>query len=474
MTSIFNEEVSPSEEEFKSRYHESRIQYMATGKSPTCKVIYSDKPYWQDGRLIFPFLVDNWQHFYFIDFPSEFKPKKETNSVILIGIAMAEIYRLCEICTPEKVKVRWYSCLEWESQWWNEDIYWYLQQKFYLEKWDWQSLPRIEFAENHIPIDEENNSIPPVNDSYLLAVGGGKESTFAFEWMKRAKLPFETFTLHNAGGILGHNWLQKFPVFNTMKNHSHLWEILAHPKEDPAEYFDYQGVRNDPTITNALFLMMIIAADQGHRFLVMANDRSSNESNTTYSGRSVNHQSAKGSAYIKRFNDFLERKGLPFKYISICEEIYSISTVYHLSIWNQNLLKQITSCNEAQWAEGDSQWCCRCPKCAFSYALIEAVTNRRFAIEMVGEDLFRVAQLEDTWRRLFDPKTEKPFECVGAKRETLMALIKCKENRLKNNEPLGILAQIPDLEFDKSLLDIYAPKNIPDLDRNKLEGAINS
>ena len=50
---------------------------------------------------------------------------------------MAEIYRLCEICTPEIVKVPWYSFLQWEIDWWNEDIYWYLQQNFYLEKWDW-------------------------------------------------------------------------------------------------------------------------------------------------------------------------------------------------------------------------------------------------------------------------------------------------------------------------------------------------
>ncbi len=58
---------------------------------------------------------------------------------------------------------------------------------------------------------------------------------------------------------------------------------------------------------------------QGHRFLVLANDKSSNESNATYQGREVNHQSAKGAAYIEHFNDFLKRKGLPFSYVSICE-----------------------------------------------------------------------------------------------------------------------------------------------------------
>ena len=402
---------------------------------------------------------------YYIDFPLEFKNPQKPAPSVLIGIAMAEIYRLCEICTPKSVEVFWYSCLPWESDWWNEDIYWYLQQKFYLEKWSWDQMPKIEFS----PSEVENSWSPLVKDSYLLAVSGGKESTFAFEWMQRANLTTETFTLHHAGGILGDNWQKKFPVFDRIKKRSHLWEILVHPREDPTEYFGYQGVRNDPTITNALFVMMIIAAQQGHKFLVLANDKSSNESNATHEGRSVNHQSAKGNAYIERFNDFLERKGLPFRYVSICEEVYSIGTVHQLSLWNKSVLKDLTCCNEAQWAPDSSRWCCSCPKCAFSYALIEAVTERDFAISVVGEDLFSVKKLDKLWTRLFDPSAEKPFECVGEKRETLMALVKCKKQRLKNGEPLGALAFIPDVEFDNSLLMISPPQNIPPPHKDKLD-----
>ncbi|MEN8215228.1 MAG: hypothetical protein ABFS56_02410 [Pseudomonadota bacterium] len=441
---------------------------MATGHSPTCSVIYSEAPYWKNYRLIFPFLIDNWQHFYYIDFPAKFKNTEKNHPSILIGIAMAEIYRLCEICTPQIVKVPWYSCLEWEFNWWNEDIYWYLQQKFYLEKWNWEKMPRIEFSQDYI----EDTLFSPVNDTYLLAVSGGKESTFAFEWMQQANLPIEAFTLHNAGGILGNNWLQKFPVFNYIKNQTDLWEIQAHPQEDPALRFAYQGIRNDPTITNALFIMMIIAMQQGHRFLVLANDKSSNESNATYQGREVNHQSAKGTAYIERFNNFLERKGLPFTYVSLCEEVYSIATVHQLSLWNKSLLNDLTSCNESQWSPGDFRWCCSCPKCAFSYALIEAATDYRFATQVVGEDLFSLTKLEEVWKRLFDPNSEKPFECVGEKRETLMALAQCKKQRLKNGEPLGILAQIPHIEFDESLLKISAPQNILKKHQEKLNSVL--
>ena len=453
---------------FKSRYHESRIEYMAKGDSPTSAIISSQPPYWEGNRLIFPFRIDEWQHFYQIDFPPEFKHTNQSHPFVLLGMAMAEIYRLCEICTPQTVEVFWYSCLLWESDWWNEDIYWYLQQKFYLEKWDWEKMPRIEFSLTDI----ETDWCPSVKDSYLLAVSGGKESTFAFEWMEKAGLTFETFTLHHAGGILGNTWQEKFPVFDCIRVRSQLWEILTHPREDAAQHFGYEGVRNDPTITNALFAMMAIAAQEGHKFLVLANDKSSNESNATYQGRSVNHQSAKGSDYVERFNNFLERKGLPFRYVSICEEVYSIATVAQLSVWNKGIVKDLTSCNEAQWSKDSSRWCCNCPKCAFSFALIEAATDNDFAIEVVGKDLFTIQKLEKLWTRLFDENAEKPFECVGEKRETLMALAKCKQQRLEKGKSLGILAVIPDIEFDNSLLRISPPTNIPHIHREKLDAVL--
>jgi len=220
--------------------------------------------------------------------------------------------------------------------------------------------------------------------------------------------------------------------------------------------------------------MMLIAAQQGHKFMVLANDKSSNESNATHEGRSVNHQSAKGSIYIERFNDFLERKGLPFRYVSICEEVYSLGTVHQLSLWNKNILKELTSCNEAQWAPDSSRWCCRCPKCAFSYALIEAVTDYNFATGVVREDLFSLKELEELWTRLFDPSAEKPFECVGEKHETLMALVRCKKQRLKNGEPLGTLTLIPDIEFDNYLLRIFPPQNIPKPHRDKLDSVVTN
>ncbi len=438
---------------FKSRYHESRAAVMGQGQSPRCQTLLSDQPYRHQNQLIFPFKIDQWQHQYCVEFPNS----ELISDPFLIGIALAEAYRLSEICTPQTIRVPWYTCQSWEAEWWNQDIYWYLQQKFYLERWDWSEMPVIEFG---LGADAQLPSFQ-LQEAYLLAVSGGKESTFSFEWMQQAQLPVELFTLHNSGGIYGCTWEQKFPVFEYMQHRSPFWAIRAYPLTNAAQQFGYEGVRNDPTITNALFVMMMVAAHRGLKFLTLSNDKSSNEANAIYKGRSVNHQSAKGKDYIQRFNQFLERKAWPFVYVSMCEEVHSVKAVECLATWSPDLLKLLSSCNEAQWNPRSGQWCRQCSKCAFSFALIEAVTSRSVACDIVGEDLLLNPTLETTWESLYHPDREKPFECVGEKQETLWSLLQAKARRILNQEPLGFLERIPSTLNPSVDFSLNVPHNIP-------------
>ena len=93
-------------------------------------------------------------------------------------------------------------------------------------------------------------------------------------------------------------------------------------------------------------------------------------------------------------------------------------------------------------------------------------------MEVVGQDLLSMKKLEDVWSRLSNSDAEKPFECVGEQRETLIALAKCKKQRLVNNQPLGFLAQIPNIEFDESYLRISPPRNIPNQHQEQLNSTL--
>ncbi len=451
-----------------SRYHADRARHMGSSQSPTCETIVSHLPVTRGAVVDFPFELAGWTHHAYLRLPTAEMWEPWLHASFLVGIAMAEAYRLAEICTPQRICVPWYPCAAWEAAWWNEDIAWYLQQKFYLEHWSWDGMPQVVFGTGHLP----QRPLLSLKHSYLLAVSGGKESTFAYTWLARAGLPFEACTLHFSGGVYLPDWEQKFPIFDHMRSQVAFHELRYYVEEEPAEHFGYQGMRNDPTITHALFAMMIVAAACGHRFLTMANDQSANEANAIYEDRVVNHQSAKGSAYILHFNRFLRQKGLPFRYVSLCENVYSFGAVAQLATWWPEAVACLTSCNEAQWQPGPTRWCHSCPKCAFSYALIEACTDRQTAIRTVGDDLLLKPELARTWRALFDPALEKPFECVGAKREVASALHHMQARRLQSGEPMGFLASEMSLFSDPALLRIGLPSGIPEEHQGKLRAVL--
>ena len=465
-------ELAQLDPEF-SRYHAARIQFMGSGRSPTCGTIVSLAPTVVANRLVFPFEVDGNVHRLNVDFPGTIDLDVPSRAYYL-GVAMSEAYRLAEIITPTDIHFPWYPCPWWERAWWQEDIAWYLQQKLFLEKWAWNRMPRINFPISNAADNAVVKEARQIKSGYLLAVSGGKESTFAWEWLRRARLRHEAFTLHHSGGYLGNQWESKFPVFDSIRSECTLHELRQYPDTDPAVRFGYQGVRNDPTITNALFLMMVVAEARGFKYLALANDRSSNEGNTVHEGREVNHQSAKGSAYIKRFNEYCAAKGLVFRYVSLCEEAYSLGAVNYLAKWNVDLLRRLASCNEAQWSRSSDRWCRACPKCAFSYALIEAAGGRELAIGTVGEDLILKPELLATWRALFDPALDKPFECVGEKRETAAALGKLKRDRAEAGFPLGWLKDLPETSDYNDFTPVLAPSGIPEADKQALAQAITA
>src|SRR5690242_13343172 len=219
-----NEALSERE---RSRYHSSRIRFMGQGRSPTCAKVISHAPKVVGSRLVLPFEVDASAHVLSVDFPAGVG-LNELRPVYALGVAMAEAYRLAEIITPKEIQFPWYPCAGWEQAWWQEDIAWYLQQKFFLEKWAWDRMPQIVF-----PIREPEEKAILQNEGglkggYLLAVSGGKESTFAWEWLRRAGLRQEAFTLHHSGGYLGNRWERKFPIFETIRARGRFHELRQH------------------------------------------------------------------------------------------------------------------------------------------------------------------------------------------------------------------------------------------------------
>lgn len=439
-----------------SRYHEIRHRFMKPVRRTREIVSLQPEPI-SDRQLLYTFDVDGQQHRLHVQFPVPIRPDLLEDPLHVMGFACSEAWKIAECIHPDVIRFPWLGGDESFQSFLSKETEYYLQQALYLKTLGWGALPKIALEG-----DVTSPVMTKVEDKYLMSISGGKESTFALEWLVQAGLPTSAFTLHYDGGPYS-GWAARFPYFNRVRGHLTFLETKMWSDRDPGDLFAFAGLRNDPTLTSALSAMGLIAGTYGFRFLVMSNDRSTNEAQAQMDGREVNHQSAKGSAYIEHMNRYYVMMGLPYRYVTMCEHIYSMGAVFGLTqLCGPEIMTDLASCNEVQWIESESLWCGTCPKCCFSIALVEAATSRQVALRTTaGRDLLLDEGLTSTWDSLWAPKATKAFECIGEKAETWHALWLCKQSRLKRNEPLGYLNRIRDPGPIGDYLCVAPPSNLP-------------
>src|SRR2546429_9547617 len=89
---------------FRSRYHEDRRAVMHRGLSPRCDEIVSLRPEMPAPDLVcFPFSVDSRRHAFFVQGWTVPTPWSGFDHFCLLGVAMAEAYRLAETCPPRRI-----------------------------------------------------------------------------------------------------------------------------------------------------------------------------------------------------------------------------------------------------------------------------------------------------------------------------------------------------------------------------------
>ena len=93
-------------------------------------------------------------------------------------------------------------------------------------------------------------------------------------------------------------------------------------------------------------------------------------------------------------------------------------------------------------------------------------------MRIVGSDLLVSEHLQPIWQALYDPEIEKPFECVGEKREVAFALSRIHRNRAAAGAGLGASAYVPPELPAVDLLDISAPETLPTRHRIQLDSVL--
>jgi hypothetical protein len=249
-------------------------------------------------------------------------------------------------------------------------------------------------------------------------VGGGKDSAVTLEILKKTKKEISPFSLNPTEAA------QKVIKIAGYKN-----PIIVRRKIDGKLLkLNKKGFLNGHTPFSAYlaFLSVLIAAIFSQRYIAFSNERSSNEGNIKYLGKIINHQWSKSFDFEKKFRKYSKKYlAKNVEYFSFLRPLYEIQIAKLFSKFSKYFLAFL-SCNEAYKTDSGTKkptkkWCCNCSKCLFIFAILYPFVDEKKLIKIFGKNLFKNKTLLPIMQELIGERKFKPFECVGTKKESLVA-----------------------------------------------------
>jgi len=407
-------------------------------------------------------------------------PRVLNNLVFNLGlIEMLSYWKAT--CSPE-ILIEAGSLNKEQIKWWRDLINRGMGQFFYENKIDFTTEDFLNISTTN---EAGSRSIDIINEAgsrsgrVLVPIGGGKDSVVTLEILKKTKKNIRCFSLNPTGAA------QKIMEIGGCKN-----PIIVRRKIDPKLLeLNRQGFLNGHTPFSAYlaFLSVLCAVLFNYKYIAFSNERSSNEGNVKYLGKIINHQYSKSFDFEKKFRDY-SKKYLTknIEYFSFLRPLYEIQIAKLFSNY-QKYFNAFLSCNVAYQTDSGTKkpikkWCGNCPKCLFIFATLYPFLEKRKLIEIFGQNLFEKRKLLSTMLQLIGHRKFKPFECVGTKKESLIAFyLSWKEYGLQptHRPPASskhlerFSARLPFLlrYFEKKILPKY-----PNLEResNKILNSWNS
>ena len=437
----------------------------------------------------FSFAFDNEVYFTeIIDFRCDgFQPIKNLDPDVmqnlLFHLSLAlwiSYYKLCP--TKELLIENWF--LDDEQKLFRNQFYVHgLWEYFYRNEISPKGLCQFVNATSAADFSFLWKQFTPTRQQVMVAIGWGKDSLVSVELVKQLWLPFFTSTFGK--DYLLHQMVsekidaQRLIMQRTMDKK--LFEM------NKAGY--YNG--HVPISGIIAFVLVTAAYIYDYNFIVMSNEKSASEWNTSVDWIEINHQRSKSLNFELVFGNYLKHTITnDVSYFSLLRWMYEIKIAELFAQYPQ-YFDLFSSCNtnfkileESQTKLGsvvnkNLRRCNNCPKCAFVYAILRPFVTTDQAKDIWGEELFEKEELLTTFKALLGIEWIKPFECVGTNEEVVMGIKKSLDMRMGQLPPVlemfsreivPAMSEADWLALEKKLFTISDEENIPKLFRPLLAG----
>jgi len=333
---------------------------------------------------------------------------KQVLDNLVFHLGLIEILSYWKAACSPKIKIQAGALDKNQISWWNQLIEKGMGEFFYQNKIDFTQ-------DNFVSIVSLGNkfnaskSIKADGEKYLTLIGGGKDSVVSLKALKKLKTNQLGLMLNptKAAGLIA-----KKSDINTI--------VVSRQIDKQLLDLNQAGYLNGHTPFSAYlaFLSLLIATLFKCRHIVVSNERSSEEENTIYLNKKINHQYSKSLEFEKSFRRYSAKYISPaLNYFSLARPLWEIqiSKIFTQLPTYLNIFK---SCNQGQKT---NQWCCQCPKCLSVFILLFPFLKQK-TIKLFGKDLYQDSSLISLLKELSGLEQPKPFECVGTCEEIIIGL----------------------------------------------------
>lgn len=363
---------------------------------------------------------------------------------LVFNLGMIELFSYWKIFCSPKIIVNAGYLDKRQIEWWKDLLLNGMGQYFFENKIDFTKNNFITISCNSEKKDYTISGFITSN-GILLPIGGGKDSAVSIEISKKTGNNITCLTLNptkNATKMIKVSGLDSGIVCKR-KIEEKLLEL------------NRKGYLNGhtPFVGYLSFLSVLCATIFDKKYIVFSNEKSSNEGNTIFKEREINHQYSKTFDFEKKFRNYSQKYlSSEIEYLSLLRPLYEIQ-IARLFSKNPQYFDIFLSCNESQKTySGTKQklgnWCGECSKCLFVFIILSPFLSKQEIMDIFKKDMFEDKGLIGILQELIDEKKVKPLECVGTRNESIAGLyLNWKINNALNKKQPELLAY-----FEKKVL----------------------
>ena len=324
--------------------------------------------------------------------------------LIVLGISYYKLYCPPRITMP-------FLLSKDQADFWNTVYKKGLGEFLYKNKLDPKKLAK--FPHSKIKVCSERIK---TQDRALLGIGGGKDSIVAAELLK--DFDITSFLVETQKqDLISDSVIRK--IGRPSLKIKRMLDSKIFEKQDGT----YNG--HVPISAIYAFLGLLAAAIYEYKYVIVANEHSSNFGNLQYKGEIINHQWSKSVEFESLFQEYARKFITPdIIYFSLLRPFYEIR-IAQIFAEHKKYFPLFASCNKNFRVFKDrpcSLWCGECPKCAFAFLMLAPFVGKKEIIDIFKKDFFADSLLLPLFQDLLGFGKLKPFDCVGTFEESQAAL----------------------------------------------------